>query len=76
MRVEQLRGGVVEAVHDVHAAVLDAGGRLVARAGDPDLVTFWRSAGKPIQALPLVEDGVADRFAFTSEELALVCASH
>jgi len=76
MRVEQLRGDLVEAVHDVHAAVLDAGGRLVARAGDPDLVTFWRSAGKPIQALPLVEDGVADRFAFTSEELALVCASH
>jgi len=76
MRVEQLRGGVVEAVHDIHAAVLDARGRLVARAGDPDLVTFWRSAAKPIQALPLVEDGVADRFAFTSEELALVCASH
>ena len=76
MRVEQVRGGVVEAVHHVHAAVLDARGRLVARAGDPDLVTFWRSAAKPIQALPLVEDGVADRFAFTSEELALVCASH
>ena len=76
MRVEQLRGDLVEAVHDVHAAVLDARGRLVARAGDPDLVTFWRSAAKPIQALPLVEDGVADRFAFTSEELALVCASH
>jgi len=76
MRVEQLRGDLVEAVHDVHAAVLDARGRLVARAGDPDLVTFWRSAAKPIQALPLVEDEVADRFAFTSEELALVCASH
>jgi len=66
----------VEAVHDVHAAVVDAGGRLVARTGDPDLVTFWRSAAKPFQALPLVEDGAADRFSFTSEELALVCASH
>src|SRR5438270_6430355 len=76
MRVEQLRGGMVEAVHDVHAAVVDAGGRLVARTGDPDLVTFWRSAAKPFQALPLVEDGAADRFSFTSEELALVCASH
>src|SRR5256886_6063944 len=76
MKVEQLRGGMVEAVHDVHAAVVDAGGRLVARTGDPDLVTFWRSAAKPFQALPLVEDGAADRFSFTSEELALVCASH
>lgn len=76
MRVEQLRGDLVEAVHDVHAAVVDARGRLIARTGDPDLVTFWRSAAKPIQALPLVEDGVTDRFGFTSEELALVCASH
>ncbi|HXL06304.1 MAG TPA: asparaginase [Gemmatimonadales bacterium] len=76
MLVEQVRGGVVEAVHAVHAAVVDARGELVARAGDPDLLTFWRSAAKPIQALPLVEDGVTDRFGFTSEELALVCASH
>jgi L-asparaginase II len=76
MRVDQLRGSLVEAVHEVHAAVVDARGQLVARAGDPDLVTFWRSAAKPIQALPLVEDGVTDRFGFTSEELALVCASH
>ena len=70
------RGDLVEAVHDVHAAVVDTRGRLVARTGDPDLVTFWRSAAKPFQAMPLVEDGVTDRFGFTSEELALVCASH
>jgi L-asparaginase II len=76
MRVEQVRGSLVEAVHDVHAAVVDTRGRLVARTGDPDLVTFWRSAAKPFQAVPLVEDGVTDRFGFTSEELALVCASH
>jgi L-asparaginase II len=76
MRVEQVRGGVVEAWHDVHVAVVDSTGRLVARVGDPELVTFWRSAAKPFQALPLVEDGVAERFGLTSEELALACASH
>ena len=76
MRVEQLRGGVVEAWHDVHVAVVDGGGRLVAQAGDPDLVTFWRSAAKPFQAVPLVEDGVMERFGLTGEELALACASH
>src|SRR5438132_8000893 len=59
MRVEQIRGGVVESSHTVHAAVVDREGRLVARAGDPDLVTFWRSAAKPFQALPLVVDGAA-----------------
>ena len=76
MRVEQVRGGWVEAVHDVHAAVVDSAGRLVARTGDPELVTFWRSAAKPFQALPLVEDGAAEAFGLTSEELALACASH
>src|SRR6267378_2758593 len=76
MRVEQLRGEWVETVHEVHVAVVDSSGRLVARTGDPELVTFWRSAAKPFQALPLVEDGAAERFALTSEELALACASH
>jgi L-asparaginase II len=76
MRVEQVRGAVVEAWHDVHVAVVDSGGRLVARTGDPDLVTFWRSAAKPFQALPLVEDGVVERFGLTGEDLALACASH
>src|SRR5213594_599571 len=76
MRVEQVRGGVVEAVHEVHVAAVDSTGGLVARTGDPELVTFWRSAAKPFQALPLVEDGAAARFGLTSEELALACASH
>src|SRR5437016_613387 len=76
MRIEQLRGGAVEAWHDVHVAVVDAAGELVAHVGDPDLVTYWRSAAKPFQALPLAADGVLERFAFTTEELALCCASH
>src|SRR5437870_1798144 len=76
MRVEQIRGGVVEAVDVVHVAVVDSTGGLVARTGDPELVTFWRSAAKPFQALPLLEDGAAARFGLTSEELALACASH
>jgi len=76
MRVEQLRGGVVEAWHEVHVAVVDSAGALVARTGDAELVTFWRSAAKPFQALPLLADGAADRFGLTSEELALACASH
>src|SRR5438445_9828776 len=76
MRVEQLRGAVVEAWHDVHVAVVDGAGARGAGTGDPELVTFWRSAAKPFQALPLEEDGVVERFGLTTEELALVCASH
>ncbi|HYH82184.1 MAG TPA: asparaginase [Longimicrobium sp.] len=75
-RVELTRGAVVESRHRVHVAVVDAEGRLRAFAGDPDLVTYLRSAAKPLQALPLVDDGAFDRYGMTLEELALCCGSH
>jgi len=74
--VEVTRGAVLESRHRVHAAVVDAGGRLRAFAGDPELVTFFRSAAKPLQALPLVDDGAVERYGLTLEELALCCGSH
>lgn len=82
LRIVATRGDLVESAHRVSVAVAGAGalGRsgagLVAAAGDSELVTFWRSAAKPFQALPLVEDGVLSRFGLGSEELALACASH
>lgn len=75
-RVESLRGDLVESVHAVSLAVTDAHGTLVASAGDPDLVTYWRSAAKPFQALPAVADGAFDAFGLGPEAIALACASH
>ncbi len=74
--VEVVRGTVVESRHRFHAAVVDAQGRLRASTGDPELVTFFRSAAKPFQALPLVQDGGLQRLGITLEELALCCGSH
>lgn len=70
------RGGVVESRHRLHVAVADREGRLVIGAGDPRRTTFYRSAAKPFQALPLVEDGVVDALALTPGELAVCCGSH
>jgi L-asparaginase II len=75
-RIESTRGDLVESVHQVSVAVTDASGRLIASSGDPELVTYWRSAAKPFQAMPLVADGAADAFGLDGEELALACASH
>jgi L-asparaginase II len=75
-RIELTRGELTESTFRVSAAVVDADGALVAATGDAGLVTFWRSAAKPFQALPLVADGGADRFGLGDEELALACASH
>ncbi|HEX6589450.1 MAG TPA: asparaginase [Longimicrobiales bacterium] len=74
--VEVWRGAIVESRHDVSVVVTDGDGRIRAAAGDRERVVFARSAIKPIQALPLVEDGIADRFGIGEDELALVCASH
>jgi L-asparaginase II len=74
--VEVVRGAVVESVHRVSAAVVAADGTLRAHAGNPEFFTFLRSAAKPLQALPLVEDGAVERFGLTTEELALSCGSH
>lgn len=70
------RGGEVESVHAVAAAVVDERGRLVQRHGDPRRRAFLRSSAKPIQLLPLVEEGVVETYGFSSDELAVMAASH
>jgi len=70
------RGDSVESFHRVHAAVVDACDRLLGGAGDPSLVTYWRSCAKPFQVMPLLECGGFDANKWGDEELALTCASH
>jgi len=74
--VEVWRGGVVESRHRGAVAVADAAGKLVLALGDVATPVFPRSAIKALQALPLLEQGAADRFELSAEELALACASH
>lgn len=76
VRVEVLRGERVESVHDVDVAVVGPGGEALVAGGDVRSPVFARSAIKAFQAIPLVEDGVVERFGITGEELALCCASH
>jgi L-asparaginase II len=74
--VEVWRGRVVESRHRGHVAAVDGDGRLVARLGQPETVTYLRSSAKPHQAVPLVATGAADRFDFTPPEIAVACGSH
>lgn len=74
--IEVVRGGIVESRHLVHVAVCDAAGRLAASCGAPEMEVFYRSAAKPFQALPLVEEGLVERLRLSRSELAVCCASH
>jgi L-asparaginase II len=66
-----IRGGMLESRHRVHAVAVREGS-VVEAAGDPGLVTFMRSAAKPIQALPLARA----REELEDAQLAIACASH
>jgi L-asparaginase II len=70
------RGPLVESRHAVACAVGDASGGRVAAWGDVEQPVYPRSAVKPLQAIPLVETGAADRFGLGDAELALAAASH
>jgi L-asparaginase II len=72
----ETRGAVIESVHLGSVAVVDVDGRLLYRAGDPNFVTMTRSALKPLQAMPFVAAGGPQRFGFSQQQVALMCASH
>lgn len=73
---EVWRGDVIESRHRGAIALVDASGRLIHAVGDSELRTFWRSSSKPLQALPVVTTGAADRFGLASRHLAVMCGSH
>ncbi len=74
--VEVLRGPLVESRHRGAVSIIDADGGTVLSLGNVERRVFPRSAVKAIQALPLVENGFADRFGLTDAEIALACSSH
>ena len=69
-------GDLAEMTHRVHVVIARTDGSVVAQAGDPALETPLRSCLKPFQAQVLRLSGAAERFAVTSQEWALACASH
>lgn len=70
------RGDATDSIHYGSVAVVDGRGRILFAAGDPLFVTMTRSALKPLQAVPLVAAEGVERFGFSSEQVALLCASH
>ena len=74
--IDVTRSGFPESVHRGAVCVIDAAGETVLAAGAIGRPVLPRSAIKPLQAIPYVEDGAADVWKSTGEELALACASH
>ncbi len=74
--VQTFRDGVVESFHRGAICVVNHEGEMVFSAGDPEQMTFPRSALKFFQQIPLVESGAVEAFGITDKELAVMCGSH
>jgi L-asparaginase II len=74
--IELTRGALVESTHAGILVVSRADGELLAGIGEVETPVFPRSAIKPLQAVPFVESGAADRFGLGPAEIAIACGSH
>jgi L-asparaginase II len=71
-----IRGNTIESIHRGHIIVLDGDGQKIFSLGNPEFITFSRSAIKPFQAIPFLLSGAAEHFGLLENEIALACASH
>jgi len=74
--IELTRGRLVESVHRGAVAIVQAGGEVVASAGNVAAPVFPRSAIKGLQALSFVQSGAVERWGFGEAEIAIACGSH
>lgn len=74
--VEITRGALVESRHRGFISVADGSGREILSLGDTKSRTYFRSAAKPFQTIPIISSGAAARFRLTRAELAVITGSH
>ncbi|NLM75693.1 MAG: asparaginase [Clostridiaceae bacterium] len=70
------RGGYVESIHQGFICVVDSEGRVIYQKGDINTSIFFRSAAKPIQIIPFIHSGGAQKMGYSLKEIAIACASH
>ena len=73
---EVTRGSIVESRHRGAYAVFSLRHGLLNAVGDITSPVFPRSAVKAFQCIPVLRCGAAKAFNFSSEDIALCCASH
>ena len=73
---EEYRGGLLDLTHYGYISVVDENGKVVYAAGDPEAVVYYRSASKPVQALPVIAHRLDEKYGFTDEETVLFSGSH
>lgn len=73
---EEYRGGLLDLTHEGYVCVVDEAGRVIYHAGNPNAMVYYRSASKPIQALPVIAMGLDEKYGLTEEETTIFSGSH
>ncbi|MEH7178323.1 asparaginase [Neobacillus vireti] len=74
--VEETRAGLVENIHTGVICGVNEQLQTVYHVGDVNHYTYFRSAAKPIQAIPVFLSNIIEKYNLTNEEAALFTASH
>lgn len=74
--VEVYRGNVLEDKHHGRICIVNENGEVCAKVGNIDTITYFRSSSKPIQALPILVNGLDSLYGLTGKEIAIMAGSH
>ncbi|WP_420490175.1 asparaginase [Neobacillus drentensis] len=76
MLVEETRGGLIENVHIGMICGVNEHQEPVYHTGNQEHYTYYRSAAKPLQAVPVFLSNIIAKYGLTNEEAAMFTASH
>ena len=74
--IKMYRGNLIENIYKGDIVIVNRKGKIIFSLGDSEKNTYWRSAAKPIQALPVIYSGAADKYKLTDKEIAIMASSH
>ena len=70
------RGGYFDLVHHGYICIVNEHSKVLWSLGDSEDMVFYRSASKPIQALPVFAMGLDRLYGLTEEQSVILSASH
>src|SRR5690625_7305085 len=72
---EEYRGDVLENIHQGIYCIIDKDKQVIHQKGNVNHPTLYRSAMKPLQAIPFFTTDIQSKYQLSSEEVALLTAS-
>ena len=73
---EEYRNNLLDLIHEGYIAVVNEKGEVIYSAGNLEAMVYYRSASKPVQALPVIAHNLDKKYSLTDEESVIFSGSH